>query len=138
MAAAPKGRAAYIAAASPRYQAALAAVRRSVRAVFPEAKPVFAWGMPGWTIPRPPGAPRPARGTADPGHVFVGLVERKRGVTLHFWHPGDHELLKRHQRPLAKAGFKVMRGCVVCARDDFPAGPIEAVLKDVRDAGRGR
>lgn len=114
-----------------RYQQAYRAVAAAVAAAFPDARPVEAHGMPGWMAPRPPEAPRPARGTFDPDHVFVGLADRKAGPTLHVWHPGDPGLLDRHADALRAAGFKVMVGCLPYARQGpYPQVAVARLLAD--------
>jgi uncharacterized protein YdhG (YjbR/CyaY superfamily) len=120
--------------ASERFRDAYAGVSRAVLRTFPKARPVVEFGMPAWLITRPKGAPRPEReGTMPSDRVFVGLVERKGGVTVHLWYPGDYDLLDRNGAALREAGFKVMRGCLVFNRkQEFPASSIEELLKKVK------
>lgn len=125
---------AYLAAASPRYRAAHRALGQAVRRVFPRAKPVFAFGMPGWKAPRPKDAPRPPReGTMPSDAVMVLLAEGKTGLTAHLWYPGDYRFLDRHRAALAKVGLRLGRGCIVWGRvGDFPVAAVAGLLREVR------
>ncbi len=69
----------------------------------------------------------------DPSTVYVGLAERKSGITVSVWYPGDYYLLDAHGVALRAAGFKVMRGCLSFARKaPFPVAALEALLGAVR------
>lgn len=135
----PDERVAYLARASDRYRAAHDGVAREVRRAWPRAKATFAYGMPAWVAKRPAGAPMPEReGTMDPSQVFVGLVERKAGLTVHFWYPGDAHLLGRHADALAEAGVRTMRGCLVFNRKgEFPVEAVGRVFQAARDLDAG-
>lgn len=124
---------AYVKAASPRYQDAHTRLARLVKRRLPRARKILQHGMPGWVAPRPPGSPRPARaGTLPPDRVYVFLAERKAGLTLHLWYPGDYGLLEKHKRALEEAGFKVMRGCLQFnRRGELPLAPVDALLARV-------
>lgn len=126
----------YLASAGERYHEAYGRMARAVRGVFPKAKEVFESDMPAWKVPRPPGAPRPAReGTMPADTVFIGLVERKAGLTVHLWYPGDYSLFDHHKDALGEAGFKAMRGCLVYNRKGpFPVEAVETLLRRIREA----
>lgn len=119
-----------LARASERYRLAHATVADSVRRHFGRARRVTAHGMPGWIVPRPPGAAAAcAAGTFDPRRVFVGLVERKRAITLHLWHPGDPGLIAARREALRRAGLVAMVGCVTFARQGpYPSEAIDRLL----------
>jgi Domain of unknown function (DU1801) len=115
-------------------RAAHDALERLVVGVFPRARPGFAWGMPGWVVDRPPGAPRPpVEGTIPSDKTFIALVARKAGLTVHVLWPGDSSLLAPHEKGLKAAGYKVMVACVQFARKgDLPVAALEPVLRDAK------
>jgi hypothetical protein len=132
------GRAPRAQAASPRYRTTHAALAKAIRKTFPRAKPVLQWGMAGWLIPRPKGAPVPPRaGTMDPTRIFVGLAEGKTGLTVHLWYPGDDDLLGKHRGALRAAGLKAGRGCIVWTRKGaYPVDAVAELLRAARDHDR--
>ena len=127
---------AYVDAAGPRFQEAYLQLAAAIRRVFPHARAVMAYDMPMWRAQRPPGAPMPdVAGTIDAAHVHVGLVERKAGLTLHAWYPGDYHFLDARAPAMAAAGLKTMRGCLQFTRKGpFPIEAVERLLEAMRDA----
>lgn len=137
-AAKPAKRAPAAPAASGNARARLA---REIRARFPDARGVEDWGLRGWRIPTHAGLTE-WTGTIDPNFIHIFLVERKQGITLHFWNPLDPGALKRDSSALQKAGFKVMVGCLQFNRKgEFPLAAVLPLLEAARKAiaanGRG-
>jgi hypothetical protein len=105
-----------------------------VKKVFPSATPGREFGVDGWSIARPKGAPRPAReGTMPSDRIMIGVVERKAGPTLYVWYPGgDVHGLAAHPG-LAEAGFKVMVGCLVFTKKQpYPFDAVEGLLRALK------
>lgn len=109
-------------------------VERAVKETFPKAQETKAFGMEGWTIPRPKGAPVPERaGTMPTDRVMVFLAERANGTSLHVWYPGQYDLLGKRKDELGEAGFKVMRACLQYTRkQEYPIEAVSSLLKEIR------
>ena len=125
-----------IATTSPRFQALHREMGQLVHAVFPQARPIVSWGMPAWAVavPRPP-AETAWRGTLPRTELTIGPTEKKSGVTMHFWHPNQPNILAENRDWLTQAGFKVMVGCVQWNRkSDFPIAAFERLLRAASDA----
>lgn len=124
----------YLRGASPAFQEAFARMGETVRRVFPKAQAVFAYGMPGWRVPGSKPVPEEAKGgTIDPAYLWLFLVERKAGVTLHLWNPADLAGLERDRTDLEAAGFKVMRGCLQFNRKrPYPFEAVARLLERAR------
>jgi uncharacterized protein YdhG (YjbR/CyaY superfamily) len=123
-----EARQAYLEQASERFRTAYSEVERLVRARFPNAEATFEWSMPGWKAPREH-VPEARVGTIDPAYVWIFLVDRKAGITLHFWNPADYYFLDQHKAALQQAGFKVMRGCLQFNRKGaYPVAAVERLL----------
>ena len=102
-----------------------------MRARFSGIEPVFAWGIHGWRVPRMKKVEW-TTGIMDPNWLFVGLAERKAGITLHMWNPVDYGCLQRHAASLKDAGFKVMVGCIQFNRkSEYPMSAVKSLLDDV-------
>ena len=84
------GRKSYLEAASPRFRSVFKDVATVVKTEFPLAMPVFEWRMPGWRVKLPKGKiPQEWKGTCPRDCIVILLVERKSGITLHYWNPLD-------------------------------------------------
>lgn len=120
---------------SERLLALRAALQEAVHAVFPQAEPVEAHGMTGWQVRlRDPPPAQTWRGTFDRTHLQVFVAEGASALTVHVWHPGHPDLLRRHEGALAAAGWKVMVGCLRWTRRGEPSlEPLRAVLESVRE-----
>jgi len=131
---------AYVEKASPRFQDAYAAFAKVVKRTFPKAEASMSHGLPMWAARRPKGAPSPGiEGTVDPAFTYVGLADRKAGVTVYVWYPGDYYLLDEHKAELAKSGLKTMRGCIQFTRKaDLPVDALARVLEDAKARDRKR
>lgn len=117
---------------SPRMAAVWKEVDAAVRRVFPEAEPVFDYGMRGWQVPRRVKV-ESWKGTMDPNWLTIGLAERAQGITLHLWNPCEYGFLKRKAPELAPHGLKAMVGCLQFTRKgDYPVAAVEALLREVR------
>lgn len=125
------------------FQEAREALVRTLRAVFPDAKPAPRWaGVEAWAAPRPEGAVRDAStGTYDAKVTVVGIADRKSGPTIYFLDPGDYDALDTHRDLLEGAGFKLGRGCIMHTRKGpLPTGALEELFRRVkaRDAKAAR
>ena len=80
------------------------------------AESTFTHGMPGFRARVTDTRKEERRGTFDPNHLQLFLVERKSGITLHIWDPRNYYGLDEVRDEPAKVGFKVMRGCLVWNR----------------------
>jgi len=80
------------------------------------AESTFAHGMPGFRARVANTKKEDPRGTFDPNHLDLFLVERKSGTTIHIWDPRNYYGLDEVRDDLTKFGFKVMRGCIVWNR----------------------
>ena len=79
------------------------------------AESTFDHGMPGFRVPITNDKEN-RRGTFDPDHLQLFLVERKSGITFHIWDPRNYYGLDEVRDELNQLGFKVMRGCLVWNR----------------------
>jgi len=124
----------YLKKTSPRFREIDDRLDRTIRALFPEAQRVFAYGLPGWRIPRRRWIdPKSVDGTIDPNWVNVFLAERKAGITLHLWNPVDFNAMQRRKADLSNAGFKVMVGCLQFNRKSgYPIDAVRRLLEDVK------
>ena len=125
------------------FQEARAALVRTIRAVFPDARPAPRWaGVEAWAAPRPEGAVRDAStGTYDPRVTVVGIADRKSGPTVYFLDPGDYHALDTHRDLLEGAGFKLGRGCIMHTRKGpLPTEALQELFRRVkaRDARAAR
>ena len=117
------------------HEASLAALERTVKRVFPNAKAGDIWkGIMGWRIPRPAKAIRHAQtGTYEPGFTIVGYAPRKTGFTVYFLDPGDYYVLEKHGPRLAKDGLGTGRGCIYWAKKGvIPTSALEAMFRAVK------
>ena len=115
---------------SPRMREVHALLDREIRSRFPEADAQFEYGMRGWRVPR---ARRLEtwKGTIDPNFLHIFVAERKQGITLHYWNPMMPASFGKHAAPLAKAGFKVMVGCLQFNRKgDYPVDALKPLLDE--------
>lgn len=111
--------------ASPRFAGILRELDGRMRRLFPQAKPVVSYGMPGWVVRRPRKVEW-THGTMDPNVVQVFIAERAQGISLHLWNPYDYGMLAKRRDDLSEAGFKVMVGCLQFNRKS--AYPVDAVV----------
>lgn len=125
---------AYLKKTSLRFREINDRLDRTIRALFPEAERVFAYGIPGWRIARRRWIdPKSVKGTIDPNWVHIFLAERKAGITLHMWNPVDFNAMQRRKAELSGAGFKVMVGCLQFNRkSEYPLEAIGRLLEDVK------
>lgn len=119
------------------------ALARTVRRVFPYAKPVEQWrGVDAWAAPRPEAAVVGAStGTYDPKVIVVGIADRKSGPVVYFLDPGDYHALDTHRALLEDAGLKVGRGCIYhTKKGPLPVAALEKLfrLTKARDAKAGK
>jgi uncharacterized protein YdhG (YjbR/CyaY superfamily) len=122
---------AYLAEQPSDFRRTYDALRNKVAQLFPNAIPLFEYGMPGFRVPITQTRIEKWKGTIDPNYLHMGLVQRKRGVTFHIWNPKDDGYLQKNEERLSSAGFKVMRGCVEWNRKAaFPIAEIEKMLED--------
>jgi len=120
------------AAKSPRYLEVQAALDRKIQALFPGTPYRLEFGMKGWKIARPTKITG-WTGTIDPNFIHIYLAERKTRITLHLWNSYDPGALKRNEKNLTKAGFKVMVGCLQFNRKgDYPIEPVFDMLDNIR------
>ena len=124
------GRKSYLQKTAARFQAVFEELEDVIVDVFPSAEPVFEYGMTGWRV-RITSRPITAwKGTIDPNYLFIAIVERKSGITLHIWDPRDYYGLERVAEELTGVGFKVMRGCIQWNRKaDFPLETVKNLLR---------
>lgn len=107
-------------------------LRKAVKARFPKAKEIHAYGMVGWRVPRGRKVEW-ASGTIDPNFVTLFLGDRKQGTTLHLWVPLPGATLADRKAELEAAGFKVMVGCLQFTRKrPYPKAAVEALLDRVK------
>ncbi len=111
-----KDTAIYLRATSEGFQNVYREFSAAVSGTFPMAESTFAHGMPGFRARVADIKKEDRRGTFDPDHLQLFLVERKSGTTLHIWDPRNSYGLDEVRDELTKAGFKVMRGCIVWNR----------------------
>lgn len=117
---------------SDRFKALHEALDAHMHALFQDAQAVFAYGMHAWKVPRRREVEW-TRGTMDPNWLFVGLAERKAGLTLHVWNPIQYDGLEQRRATLEAAGFKVMVGCLQFNRkSEFPLQATKDLLTAIR------
>lgn len=112
-----------------------AALARTVKRVFPNAKPGELWrGIEGWRIPRPEKAVVHAQtGTYDPAFTVVGFAPRKNGLSVYFLDPGDYYVLEKNKETLAKDGLTTGRGCIYWTRKGvLPTAALESMFRTVK------
>jgi hypothetical protein len=115
---------------SPRMAQVYGDLEREVERRFPGAEKMFEYGMRGWRVPRRKRIDT-WKGTIDPNFLYIGIAERKQGITLHYWNPLSPGGFDRHAPALAAAGFKVMVGCLQYNRKgDYPIGALLPMLDD--------
>lgn len=117
-----------------------AALARTVKRVFPSAKPGELWrGIEGWRVARPKNAVVHAdTGTYDPAFTVVGFAPNKSGLTVYFLDPGDYYVLQKHEKALAEDGLKVGRGCIYWTRKGvLPTAALETMLRAVKARDKG-
>ena len=125
----------YLRGASERYQDVHAALDVLLTEAFANLERTMLYDMPSWLVARPPEAPRPEReGTLPSDKVYFGLADRKAGVTLNLWYPGDYLLFDHHADALKAAGLKVMRGCLAYNRKTgtFPVEALTPLLDEIK------
>ena len=106
----------YLNASSERFQDVFQGLSAAIHESFPEAESTFAHGMPGFKARVADVKKDDWRGTFDPDHLQLFLVERKAGITFHIWDPRNYYGLDEVRDELTQLGFKVMRGCLVWNR----------------------
>ena len=117
---------------SDRLKAIHAALEGRLRHHFPDAQPIFTYGMHGWKVPRRRTVAW-TTGTMDPNWLAVLLAERKAGITLHVWNPVDPGILQKRERELSAAGLKPMVGCLQFTRKgDYPLDAIDDLFGRIR------
>jgi hypothetical protein len=117
---------------SPRLQAIHGELDRRIRKLFPGAQASTDWNMLGWKVRRPRRVEW-THGTMDPNLLYVGIAERKSGITLHIWNPVEHDGLNRREAQLSAAGFKVMVGCLQFNRKgDYPVDAVVGILEGIK------
>lgn len=112
------------------------ALVRTIRSVFPNAKPVEPWaGVEAWGVPRPKEIVQERTpGTYDPKLTVIGIADRKSGPVIYFLDPGDYYALDTHKRLLTEAGFKLGRGCIMHTRKGpLPTEPLAELFRLVKD-----
>jgi hypothetical protein len=115
---------------SDRLKAIHAELDAYIRALFPDAQPIFDYGMHGWKVPRRRKVEW-TKGTIDPNWLMVGVAERKNGISLHLWNPVESGILSRKRKELEAAGFKPMVGCLQYTRKgEYPVGEVKALLSE--------
>jgi uncharacterized protein YdhG (YjbR/CyaY superfamily) len=121
------------------FEDAREALRRTIRAVYPAAKPIEGWaGVETWGVPRPKHAvEKVTSGTYDPTRITIGIADRKSGPVVYFLDPGDYHALETHRALLTGAGFKLGRGCIMHTRKGpLPVDALETLFRrtKARDA----
>ena len=117
---------------SDRFKTIYVKLREIIMKEFPNATEGIMYDMHGFRerITREDIADWP--GTMDPNYLYVGLVERKAGITLHIWNPSNYYGLDRIRKDYEKAGFKVMRGCLQWNKKaEYPIEMIEDLIKNI-------
>ena len=119
---------------TPRLQATREGIEAMLKSRFAKVEPVFAYNMHGWKVRRPVTI-TDWPGTMDPNWITVFVAERAQGVTVHLWNPYEYKALKRHEKQLVAAGYKVMVGCVNYNRKgDVPLDAIAPILDEMQAA----
>lgn len=117
------------------FEEARAALQRTVKRVFPNAKPTEVWsGIRGWGVARPKAIVVPReRGTFDATRIVIGIAERKAGPTIYFVDPGDYYALGTHKALLEGAGLKLGRACIMHTRKGpLPVAALEEMFRRVK------
>ena len=124
----------YLNASSERFQDVFQGLSAAVYESFPEAESTSAHGMPGFKARVTDTRQEERRGTFDPNHLQLFLVERKSGISFHIWDPRNYYGLDEVRDELAKVGFKVMRGCLVWNRKrEYPFERMKGLIASLAE-----
>lgn len=104
-----------------------------VQDVFPNARRGTFAGIAGWSVPRPPRAPRYQGGTMPGDVLILGLADRKAGPTAYIWLSSPEAGLEARRSQLEAAGFKVMVGCLVFTKKQpYPFDALEELFRAIK------
>ncbi|MBM2827383.1 MAG: hypothetical protein HW403_1447 [Dehalococcoidia bacterium] len=126
----PLDRNSYLKETSARFQQVHGNLDKIIVEAFPSAELVFEYNMPSCRVRITKEPITVWKGTIDPNYLFIAIVERKSGITLHLWDPRDYYGLEAVKDELTKVGFKVMRGCIHWNRKaDYPIETVEKLIR---------
>lgn len=129
---------AYLAKTDSEFQKTYAAVKKMVKKYFPNAKEFYEYGISGFKARTTKTLIKDWPGTMDPNFAYIGLARRTQGITLHGW-CSDYYFLDKHKTELAKAGFKVMRGCVQWNKKaPYPLPVVEKLIAAMAKVAKAR